>query len=243
MTTFACLCHWCGATLIRKTQSVKVQFHFCDKSCKGAYQKTFKPVTRDWLHEHYIEKQMDTTQIGHLVRRDPKSVWNWLKDFQIPTRPRGGNITVLIAKSQEHNWWKGRKHTAATRKKLSAIAKADGRVPFDKSIGPPMRGKKGADTVNWKGGITPERQAFYFSAEWKRAAAIAWKRDRGTCQRCGVNKYDAEHALHLHHVVPFTYRPLRAEPTNLILLCKPCHSWVHSAKNKNKKFIQGAPTS
>src|SRR6266545_6271825 len=91
MSTINCTCHHCGNALVRKSApSIKSKLHFCDKTCKGEYQRTFKPVSEKWLREHYTDKKLDTTQIAHIVKRDPKSVWNWLKDFGIPTRPRGG---------------------------------------------------------------------------------------------------------------------------------------------------------
>jgi hypothetical protein len=71
------------------------------------------------------------------------------------------------------------------KEKMRLIALADGRVPWKKENGPPMRGKHGADTSNWKGGITPERQAFCSSEAWKEAIKKVWKRDNAICQRCG----------------------------------------------------------
>jgi transposase-like protein len=47
----------------------------------------------------------------------------------------------------------------------------------------PMWNRKGELNPNWKGGVTPERQAFYASAEWKRVCRVVWKRDKATCQR------------------------------------------------------------
>jgi predicted HNH restriction endonuclease len=44
--------------------------------------------------------------------------------------------------------------------------------------------------------------------------------------------------FHIHHVVSFMVRELRAEPDNLVLLCKKCHLFVHSRKNKTSEFIK-----
>ena len=91
MNTFECKCHWCGEPLVRGTQAKEVRYHFCNNGCKGEHQRTRKPVTEEWLRQKYITEGLNCTQIAHLVKRDPKSVWNWLKDFGIPTRPRGQN--------------------------------------------------------------------------------------------------------------------------------------------------------
>ena len=237
-TTFECECHWCGAKLIRKKQTKDVKLHFCDREkCKAEYQKTAKPVTREWLVEHYIDKQMDTTQIAHLVHRDPKSVWNWLKDFGIPRRPRGSCTKTRFKKGVQT--WLGKKHTAESRKKMSDTAKAQGRVPYDPAVGSYMKTHKGADAPNWKGGITPERQSLYSSPEWSVAVKTVWKRDKATCQSCGrLKKTDRNVPFDIHHIVGFANKELRAEPNNLVLLCEPCHYWVHSNHNTGKEFIK-----
>ncbi len=240
MQTFSCECHWCGKPLIRKKQSVNVLYHFCDRVCKGEYQRTKKPVTEEWLRQKYLVEGLDTTQIAHLVGRDPKSVWNWLKDFGIPTRPRGSDKRQHFKKGDK-NAFEGRKHTPETRARLSAIAKADGRVPFDPVLGP-NNGRRGKDHQSWKGGITPARQAFYASPEWAKASRTAWKRDGGFCQRCERHcDDDDELSFDLHHIVGFEYVPLRAEVSNLVLLCEKCHYWVHGKQNVDRDFIKEIP--
>lgn len=99
-----------------------------------------------------------------------------------------------------------------------------------------MYGKRGAVNPNWKGGCTPERQAFYSSEEWSQAAYFVWKRDLAKCVRCGIGY--RERKLHIHHIVSFCVRELRAEPTNLVLLCTKCHRFVHSKKNVNSEYIK-----
>lgn len=101
----------------------------------------------------------------------------------------------------------------------------------------PMFGKRGAEVPNWKGGITADRQAFYASLEWAECVKEIWKRDRGTCQRCGVraNKHGN---FHIHHIVSFKVKELRAETSNLILLCPDCHRWVHSKANVDHEFVK-----
>lgn len=95
-----------------------------------------------------------------------------------------------------------------------------------------MYGRTGENSSNWKGGITPERQEFYISDEWKKACSEVYKRDNAQCQRCG-NKDN----LHVHHIVTFANKELRADIDNLVLLCAKCHRFVHSKKNINQEYI------
>ena len=107
----------------------------------------------------------------------------------------------------------------------------------------PMFGIKGEKHPRWIGGVTPERQAFYNSTEWKDARHIVWKRDKGTCQECrikGDTKQRSRGEFHLHHIVAFADSvELRADPNNLIVLCAGCHHWAHSLKNKENKWRGG----
>lgn len=96
-----------------------------------------------------------------------------------------------------------------------------------------MFGRTGKQNPHWLGGITPERQALYSSQEWAKAVKAVWKRDRHVCQRCGKS----DDKMHIHHIVTFAVVELRAEPSNLVLLCGKCHRWVHSRKNVNHEWI------
>ena len=103
----------------------------------------------------------------------------------------------------------------------------------------PMYGRIGIDNPNWKGGITPERQAFHQSREWKSAVKKVWRRDKGICQRCGIKNGGLYRgvAFHIHHIADFSHKKLRANPDNLVLLCFRCHRWVHSRANKERKWV------
>lgn len=235
MKTFACKCHWCGKRLVRKRQSVVVTHHFCDRTCKGEHQRKAKPVTREWLVEHYIDKQLDTTQIAHIVKRDPKSVWNWLNDFGIPTRPRGtGSLTNRFKAG--HTLGIGRHLSEETKSKIRDKCIERGAIPFDPAVGP-NGGRRGAEHPSWKGGITTERQSHYSSLEWIAVARTVWQRDKRTCQRCG-RKHETGQPFDIHHIVSFEVRELRTTLSNLVLLCEPCHYWVHGKQNKQREFIR-----
>jgi len=232
-------CNNCGADVERRSPPSlgHVKVHYCNMDCKREWQRSQKPVTREWLVEHYITKGMDCTQIAKIVGRDSKSVWNWLKDLEIPTRKRGYASTKPFVKGDPRT--KNRPPMSAeTKAKIRAAALADGRVPFHRHIGPPMKGKRGAETTNWKGGITPLRQQAHGSPEWKECVKAVWKRDNATCQRCNLHKSSARDiAFDIHHIVSFGCSVLRFEVSNLVLLCEPCHYWVHSSNNTEKLFL------
>jgi hypothetical protein len=96
----------------------------------------------------------------------------------------------------------------------------------------PMFGKTGVGNPNWRGGVTPERQSVYVSARWKSVAKQVRRRDGGICQRCG------ESGEHLHHLASFAIESGRYDPDNLVLLCRACHRFVHSRRNKNGEFLR-----
>ncbi len=231
------VCAYCGKLVTRKKQSssANVKLHFCNNKCKSLYQKLAKPVTREWLEDKYINKGLDTSQIGILVNRNPKSVWNWLKDFGIQTRGRGYASEKYAFKKGE-NWWLGKTHPPEFSEKLRQIRLKDGHFPKQDNGLPYWTNKR---SNNWQGGITPERQKLYDSDEWKELVIEVWKRDNGICQRCGldnriVNREIIKFAI--HHIITFRHKEFRLVLDNLILLCLACHRFVHSKANADKEF-------
>jgi len=102
----------------------------------------------------------------------------------------------------------------------------------------PMWNRRGELNPNWLGGVTPERQAFYTSDEWRTACSKVWKRDGATCQRCGMKRDDSlDMPFHIHHIVSFANKDLRADTDNLVLLCEACHRFIHSKGNVNRDYL------
>jgi 5-methylcytosine-specific restriction enzyme A len=106
-----------------------------------------------------------------------------------------------------------------------------------RGVANPMYGKRGAQVPSWKGGVTPERQAFNSSLEWKAVSVAVYERDRDTCQRCGKRWGRRGRRFPIHHIVPFAVVALRADPGNLLVLCTKCHGFVHSRKNINRDYL------
>ena len=234
-------CAICGKKVVRKKQTKDVKLHFCGLECKAEWQRRQRPVTVEWLRQKYVGDGLDCVQIAALVHRDPKSVWNWLRGSNIKTRPRGMNHVLL---PKDGSAFRGKKHSNESKEKIRAARLADGHVPYLRNGVHHLKGKHGEATPNWKGGITPERQGFYASDEWKLACVKVWQRDDAKCQRCGLDHRLIDRTLikfHVHHIVSFKVRELRAEVSNLALLCDKCHRWVHSRANVNQDFIMEPP--
>jgi 5-methylcytosine-specific restriction endonuclease McrA len=101
-----------------------------------------------------------------------------------------------------------------------------------------MWNKRGELNPRWLGGVTPERQSFYASNEWKSVCSLVWKRDGAKCRRCDLHRDDSpDMPFHIHHLVSFADRELRAEPSNLVLLCEACHQFIHSRGNLTREYL------
>lgn len=195
---------------------------------------------KEWLLNQYITLNKNCVEIGLIEQRDPKTIWSWIKKFEIPTRKRGAESSPGTFE-KGHKKGVGRIHTESTKNKIKEARLKDGHVPYLNKDGVHwLKGHKGKGHPTWKGGLTPERQSFYSSEEWSEVVKKVWERDNAHCQNCGKNHNTETNRgnFHIHHRVSFQVRELRAELDNLVLLCKECHRWVHSKKNINKKFIK-----
>lgn len=229
-------CNYCKKEIERIP--TKTGLHFCDNNCKGKWQRLQREkqgYTKEWLIEEYINKGRSANDIAREIHKDPKRVWEWIKDYKIPTRPRGHNTDQLI---KDGSLWKGKKHKKETKEKIRQARLKDGHVPYLVN-GQHWLKAYNAHPATYKGGITPERQGFYSSEEWKECIKAVWKRDNATCQRCGKwQDDDRENKFHIHHIISFQNKETRASIDNLVLLCPNCHHWVHSNKNKKREFIK-----
>jgi len=254
-------CKWCHKQIQRRGRRTPV---FCSLACKAEWQKTQKPISRQKLRTLYVEDGLSTYAISKLVKRDPKRVYEWLVGYGIQPRPRTWD-TVSGSQPFHEKAWLEREYSQKKRpardiakdcgvtennvlfflRKHGITSRTMEQIRAEKywgASGPanPMFGRRGGKNPNWKGGVTPERQAFYLSPEWKHASQVVWKRDMASCRRCGLKAAPGVE-MHIHHRVSFAYSPVRAAPSNLLLLCNTCHDWVHSKKNGDKDWIEAVP--
>lgn len=223
-----------------------------------------KPVTKEWLHQKYVAEGLGTVQIGRLVNRHPKRVYEWLRDFGIPTRAKWQGNKPKKGIHLNPDWLKEeyinkgrtlgdmgneagvtpntilkymRKFGVETRTTVESRA-INGTLTSLSGKQNPMYHRRGEKNPNWRGGCTPDRQALYNSQEWADVVQLVWKRDNATCQRCNKRKNSEVQIYHVHHIVSFAVVELRTDPDNLTLVCEDCHTWIHSKKNKQKEFIK-----
>ena len=255
-------CQICG---IPVTRAGSVPAVTCSRDCAAELRRRWKPVTEEWLYQKYVVEKIGIYKIGRLAGRNPARVRAWLVNLGIPTREKWQGNVPPPQPYHNKEWleWQYvmgvtmadiaaecgvkvgtvfryfKKHGLETRT-ASESRKLSGKPYGMSGKRNPMFGKKGPLHPNWKGGSTPERQAFYQTKEWFAACSAVWARDNATCQRCGHQKVDEAEEFAVHHIVSFLVKELRAEVPNLVLLCGPCHRWVHSRQNANKEYIKDA---
>jgi hypothetical protein len=169
--------------------------------------------------------------------RPRKPHWDkaWLEREYLTLSRSAADIAraIEITENAVFHWLK--KHGIKRR----SVSEARAVKPWG-STGPAnwMHGRRGADVPAWRGGHTPERQAFHGSDGWRAASTAVWRRDAGTCQRCRLRANDcAKPLFDVHHIEPFDVVARREDVDNLVLLCRGCHRFVHSKKNVGREWL------
>lgn len=229
------ICKQCPKEIVRRGKRVG---QFCSVQCKADWQKTQKPVTKEWLEQKYLIEKLSTYDIADLVNRNPKRVYDWLIDYEIPTRPRGLNLAGkdnYMHQPNAINPFQDKQHTDETKRILSI--KASVPKPWLRGKKNGMHGRNGKNNPNYIDGSSPERQRLYATSEWKELIRQVYKRDNYKCTRCkSTNKKG--HRLHAHHIKSWAgHSELRFNLSNIITLCELCHNWVHSLANTEKKYL------
>ena len=176
----------------------------CSRECASELRRQQRPITKDELVDLYVVQKMGTTQIGKLVGRDPKRVYEWLIDWGISTRDKWeGNIPEpkpfhnpdwlkkrycedkqhLYDIAVECNTTPGVVLRYMKKFKIDTRSSIESRIAQGQIVGLSgskngMFGRKGSKSPSWKGGCTPDRQLFYQSGEWKSVCSFVWKRLR-----------------------------------------------------------------
>lgn len=91
---------------------------------------------------------------------------------------------------------------------------------------------KGKNHSNWKGDLTPFRQSIYISIEWKELYHKILEKFKYRCYLCDKNYSGRDKKMEVHHLKPLSeYWWMPFVESNLVLLCKDCHVWVHGNEN------------
>lgn len=102
----------------------------------------------------------------------------------------------------------------------------------------PMHGRTGDKNPRYVDGSSPERQRMYAQGNGRDFIRSILKRDGFKCVRCGEEK-SGRKSMHVHHIKPWAGNPdLRFDKTNVVTLCRGCHSFVHSKENKDKEYLK-----
>lgn len=198
-------------------------------------------ASREWLEREYAIAGRNCSDISKELGRDPKTVWTWLRHYGIPTRPRGAATSGSAFVKGAPNPFQGRQHTQATKDLIRNARIKDGHVPYLRNGQHWLKTVPREDHPSWQGGITPERQEFYATREWQDVSRQVWARSGGRCESCDISQSDhRDNPFHIHHIVGFRVRRLRAALSNLVLFCPGCHRWVHSRKNVNREYLREA---
>lgn len=92
----------------------------------------------------------------------------------------------------------------------------------------------GANTAAWRGGSDPNR-----GRGWVKLAELIRERDGHRCQRCNRTQEENRQKLSVDHIKPwrlFDSAEAANHPTNLISLCRKCHTWkTHVAETRMLK--------
>lgn len=191
----------------------------------------------DELSRLYLDEAQSAPEIARGIGCDPTTVRLWLKAAGIELRPRGHNNRFEPGRASA---FAGRQHTPGALAKIGAASQErwDSGAMADRKHW--LKGAPPEMNPRWLGGVTPERQAFYRSPEWKAACIAVYSRADGYCERCGADSRPVrwtKNAFHIHHIVSFKVAELRAVLANLALLCRDCHLWVHSNANADLVLI------
>jgi flavin-dependent thymidylate synthase len=158
---------------------------------------------REWLRTYYVERGLEQADIAELAGVSAHTIRSWVRKHKLQ-KPVGSWAVGRQPWNKGKCYRAGWKHTAKTKKRLSAQ-------------------KKGERNPRWKGGITPYSISVRKGVSELVPAMLA--RFDYTCQLCGKRGG----ALDTHHVLPIWARPdLALDESNLVPLCEPCHGKVNN---------------
>jgi hypothetical protein len=200
-------------------------------------------LNKQTLEELYLQQELSDRQIAERLNVPYHRIRFARKALGIPSRPRGHNLTGDKRPAfDQGSIWRGKTRPAATRQKISAAAQAQTNRPSGQFH--PYFGAFGAANPNYKTGESDERARIYSTYEWRVIIEYVYLRDAGECQRCGTFIEARHKQRHHHHIASWADFPeLRLDVDNVILLCRQCHEWIHSAQNTDRHFLIGVKLS
>lgn len=97
--------------------------------------------------------------------------------------------------------------------------------------------KRGSGSVMWRGG----NKKSYRGDNWTQQRNLAYQRDKGVCQHCGKKPRKGIRQFDVHHIKSFYLFDgdfvSANQLTNLITLCRPCHTKAESGKVEIQPYL------
>lgn len=93
------------------------------------------------------------------------------------------------------------------------------------------KARAGKNNPAWKGGYTSPN----YGTDWKRQRRLARKRDKHTCQDCGITEQEWGYKLDVHHIIAYDLFDDPKEANcldNLVTLCRKCHVKYHKQNGR-----------
>ena len=170
----------------------------------------------------------------HWRPRKPHWGREWLYEKYVTLGKSTGELAIECGCSDVNIFYWLKRHGIRARSISEARAlKHWGQFGADN----PMHGRVGAANPNYVDGSSPERQRLYAQGNGRQFLRDALKRDGYRCRRCDAPKSKPKF-LHVHHIKPWAGNDReRFNLSNVVTLCRPCHSWVHSKANSGGEFV------
>lgn len=202
------------------------------------------PELRDaaLLRELYIGQLKTCAEIGDIIGCHETSVLSWLREYNIPVRPRGSESDTIKLRDRELMQELYVERDLSQKEVAEHIgcssSSAHDWIHYHGFDTPGSGALSGEDHPNWKGGITDSLYRLTFPKN--RLKAI--ERDGGKCRRCSLDRewhtvvfgWDIE----VHHIEPVDpEEPLEPQHRveNLITLCRPCHRKLQGLPIDNRQ--------
>lgn len=156
----------------------------------------------DWLSFMYHEREYTMEEIADVCDVSPSTIHRWMGKFDIQSRDDGAHM-------RDFN----------PMKDPEVVANH------------PVAGVSGEEHPFYKG----EPHGWRSRNPWLRTRRFVIQRDDEECVLCGLTREEHRERygqdLDVHHIHPTSEGGPKYEPSNLMTLCRACHSDAHSQPN------------
>lgn len=215
--------------------SSKNKEFFCSRKCHYKYGQ---PSRRGIPRSQNIKDKISKANKGKPMPEHQRKIMSKLmkkrfkeyKETGIKSHIFGRKLTLEERKKRSETV-KGRKMPESQKKKISLSNK--GKKRSKESIFK----TSGKNHYNWKGGLSHEEYGLEFNEKLKRQIR---KRDNYRCQQCFRHQDELfsstgkRYKLNIHHI---DYNKKNNIPTNLISLCRNCHTQTNFKREDWTKYF------